>query len=124
MAKAVCVRCGLAKRRVLSTCRNCGFSPQIDSVALAKSIILSIERFEDGGDRQRYATELDGIGERLRAGGAVEYDPKEVDDLINDTAQAKRLPWWMGLKVFAMVMLSLWPGWLLLALAVWLWLHR
>lgn len=108
----------------MGRCRHCGLDPRPDPTNLARSIILSVDRFEDGSDRRRYATELDRIGETLRSGEQVEYDSQEVERLAHAVYQGKALPWWVGLKAFAMVMLWLSPLWLIIALAIWLWIHR
>lgn len=124
MATAICVRCGSEKRRTLARCRHCGLDPRSNLVHHAHSVILSIDRFEDGTDRLKYAAELDRIAATLRSGEGVEYDPREVERLTESIKQGKRIPWWVGLKAFALVMLWLSPLWLIIALAIWLWLRR
>jgi hypothetical protein len=124
VATAICIRCGFEKRRASSRCGHCGLNPRHDLHALAKSVILSVERFEDGTDRLRYASDLDKLGESLRSGGAVGYDSKEVERLAGSAKEGQTLAWWVGLKAFSMVMLWLAPLWLIVAVAVWLWLHR
>jgi hypothetical protein len=124
VAAAVCIRCGAQKRRALSRCRGCGLDPRSDTDHVVRSIILSVERYEDGSDRRRYETELDSIGATIRAGGVVPYDQREIDELVRSLRMARTLPWWVPLKALAMVALLLAPLWIIIALAVWLYFHH
>lgn len=87
MAKAICPRCGTPKKRPWKKCSNCGLDPAHDEDALVKSVYLSVERFEDGGDRRRYSKELDDLTVRIRAGESPSFDP----EVLNRLRKQKRL---------------------------------
>ena len=50
MAKSICFACGATKTSIAGACRRCGISPRGDAAALAKSLYLSIDRFDDPDD--------------------------------------------------------------------------
>jgi hypothetical protein len=85
---------------------------------MARSHILSLERYPDATDRKRYSTELDLIGARLRDGQAFVFDEAEVSRLSRLIKQLQEMTWWDNLKVFARAMWWLAPLWLIIAIAV------
>lgn len=87
------------------------------------SQLLSVERFDDGDARKQYERELELFAPRVRAGEAVPFDDAEVERAIQHVELGSSLPWWAGIKAFAMVMLWLAPLWLLIGVALWLWRH-
>lgn len=86
-ADALCARCGSAKRRPWRKCGQCGLDPSDDEELLVQSVYLSVERFEDGGDRRRYGKELDDLTVRIRAGESPSFDP----EVLNRLRKQKRL---------------------------------
>jgi hypothetical protein len=77
-ADALCARCGSAKRRPWRKCARCGLDPALDEELLVQSVYLSVERFEDGGERQRYRKELGELAQRMRAGERPAFDQREL----------------------------------------------
>lgn len=124
MAHAICLRCGTAKRRWDHACKACGFRPAGDARASAESLVLSVERFEDGTDRARYMTELDEIGERLRAGERPRLDEAEVGRALEIVKLRHGLRARHGCKGLALVLLYLSPLLLIIGGAILLYLRR
>ena len=77
--RARCIRCGNRKRASFSRCTRCGLKPQGEDVV--KSVYLSEERFEDDGDRERYARELDRVAANLEQGQPPFYIEAELERL-------------------------------------------
>lgn len=123
MPNAICLRCGKVKSRATACCKACAFDPREDKVALAKSILLSIDRYEDGTDRKRYAKELGAIGERISAGEQVPFDPQEVQRQVEIVDLGRSISWKHGVKGLAIVLLWLWPLWLIISVGMWLFFH-
>ena len=78
MAKSICFACGATKTSIAGACRRCGISPRGDAAALAKSLYLSIDRFDDPDEQSRYSHELDAIGDRIGRHEPVEFDESEL----------------------------------------------
>ena len=124
MANAICIQCGSAKRCSTSVCGKCRLDPRSDVRTLAQSGILSVERFEDASDREHDSRELDDRAARIRAGDPSPFDEAEIQRQVELIELGRSLPWWVGAKAFGMVTLWLAPLWAVIALALWLWLHR
>lgn len=75
--KAVCIRCGSAKRHAPDQCPKCGFAPRSND-DLAKSFILSATF--DVGDKTigRSAPELSRIAEAIKRGAPYDFSTPEV----------------------------------------------
>ncbi len=69
MTHAVCIKCGASKFGALTPCEQCHFVPT-ESRDCARSILLS--------DHHYPLFELDRIGEAIRAGRHIVYDPEEI----------------------------------------------
>lgn len=117
-AKAICVSCGAAKSGSAKPCDACGFDPGHDDIALAKSHILSVQRYADGTDRKRYADELEMLGARLRAGESLPFDAAEVARFAALIRRGRETSASDSFKMFARVMLKLAPLWLIVALGI------
>jgi hypothetical protein len=76
--RAVCIACGANKEDAWEPCDQCGLNPESDEGSLIKSVYLSVGRYEDEDDRERYATELLEIANRIRKGDVIEYLPTEL----------------------------------------------
>jgi len=124
VARAICLRCGAAKRQSTTACKSCGLDPRGDPRVVAQSHLLSIDRYEDGTDRKRYARELDDIADRIRAGEQVTFEESEIEREIEVIELGKRLTWRHGCRAFGLVMLWLAPLWLIIGVAIWLFLRR
>lgn len=92
MAKAICIACGHAKPRPWKACRKCGLDPSSDEMALAKSVYLSIGRFEDPAEQAKYEDELDQVGRDLSIGKVVHYDEKELARLVEQKKAVDSVP--------------------------------
>lgn len=117
-AKAICMSCGAAKAGSAKPCDACGFAPGHDDVALAKSHILSVERYRDGTDRKQYASELEVLGARIRAGESVSFDAAEVARFASLIRRGRETSAFDSFKMFARAMLSLAPLWIIVALGI------
>ena len=80
---------------------------------MARSFLLSIERYEDGSDREHYCRELSEIGERIQRGEQIQYDEMAVRREIRIIRLGQQATWRDALKMFFGSMLWLWPLWLL-----------
>lgn len=69
MTIALCTKCGAKKFGAFSPCEGCGFVPT-SYEERAKSVMLS--------DHHHTRAELDKIGESIKAGESVIFDPSEV----------------------------------------------
>jgi hypothetical protein len=86
MTVAVCIRCGRMKVGAFTPCLGCRFTPERPD-DLAKSVLLS--------DQVSDRAALETASERLKAGGAVEFDPRAVAEwtaAIQANPQDLRLP--------------------------------
>ncbi len=87
---------------------------------MARSFLLSVERYEDGTDRKRYRSELDEIGRRIQRGEQVTLDDADIQREIEIVRLGLQANWKDGLKAFFGVMLWLWPLWVLGLLGLYL----
>jgi hypothetical protein len=69
MTHAICIKCGASKFGALNPCKECLYAPD-SKEDCARSILLS--------DHHYSLFELDRIGEALRGGQRVLYDPAEI----------------------------------------------
>jgi hypothetical protein len=112
MPRAICMRCGSAKDVPFAYCQTCGFEPR-DDADLAKSVYLSLGRFEDAEERSRYAAQLTDASATLRAGTAMQYVPAELERLTEQLRLVRSVPpsaaWGAVGRLFfpALVLLSL-----------------
>ena len=118
MARAVCIRCGASKRSPVSKCSSCTFDPRGDVEAMARSFLLSVERYEDGTERKRYRGELDEIGRRIQRGEDVVLDAVDLRREIRIVRLGQQANWKDALRAFFGVMLWLWPLWVLALLGL------
>ena len=81
MPKAICIKCGTAKKKAYHECPMCAFDPKSDHMSLVKSVYLSVWRYESPKEQGAYAIELDDIGEKLGKGDQVEFDSAELEHL-------------------------------------------
>ncbi len=115
MAKAICLRCGGAKRRPWQTCRRCGFTPETDPEDLIKSVYLSVGRFDDADRSTVYEAELEALAGVIRAGQPLEFDPEELARLREQKRVVESIPM---AAVWGAVFRFLLPGFALLAVLV------
>jgi len=92
MIHSICPRCGTPKRKPGKKCGHCGLDPDQVEEALVKSVYLSIERFEDGDDRQRYGEVLRDLSARMRAGESPEFDASVLDELRKQRRLVSSVP--------------------------------
>lgn len=77
MATAICLQCGAKKRKPYAECARCGYQPH-DDKSLIRSVYLSIHRYEDPQEQDRYADELDVIAERLATSQGYDFDEGDL----------------------------------------------
>jgi hypothetical protein len=70
--------CGSPKRFITNPCPTCGFSPLGDPAAVAKSVYLSVNRFDDFDEQTRWSGELEAIGQQIGRHQSFEFDPAEL----------------------------------------------
>jgi hypothetical protein len=87
---------------------------------MARSFLLSVERYEDGTNRKRYRIELDEIGRRIQRGDQVALDEADIQREVEIVRLGKQANWRDGLRAFFGVMLWLWPLWALGLLGLYL----
>lgn len=92
MVNALCTRCGTPKKKPWKRCSSCGLDPTQDEDVLVKSVYLSVERFEDGDDRRRYAKELDDLAVRMRAGEKPDFEPAALEKLRKQKRLVESVP--------------------------------
>ena len=131
MADAICFKCGFTKRNWDAKCRKCGFSPINDTESMAKSYILSIDRYDEGNapeDRMKIRDfeedELDEIGEKIRRGEHYKFDPEEVRQVAQVFELAKQANWKDAVKMFLGLMWWLAPLWIIIAIGLILFFSR
>ncbi len=78
MAESICIKCGSEKTAPWRKCRSCAFQPVEGSAELAKSVYLSLGRYEEGEERREYAIQLNALADTIRSGKALEYDETEL----------------------------------------------
>lgn len=120
MLRAICVSCGQAKKRPSVKCKACQFDPAGDDAALVRSVYLSAERLDGPHEQAAYARELAILQKCIRSGGALDFDPQELERLANQLrplrAVPSRAPWLGLIRLFAPAVLIL----TVVAGAVWL----
>lgn len=71
---------------------------------MAKSIIMSISRYDDGDERKRYAKELEDLSGALRRGEEPRYDEAELSRLLEEKKVLEQVPmrsvWGAVLRTF------------------------
>jgi hypothetical protein len=83
LERAVCIRCGLLKKRTFATCPRCGLGPTSDNETQAKSIRLSTRyQFEDGEFQS--VEKLRSISESIEAGRPYEFRREEIAALLQE----------------------------------------
>lgn len=92
MAKAICVNCGAKKSAPWKPCKACGLDPQGDEELLLRSVYLSLGRFEDETDQERYGQELDKIGRAIAGGEAFLFEPGELTRLRSQLRAFQQIP--------------------------------
>ena len=92
MPKAICPACGQARAKPWLVCKGCGLDPSQDDELLIRSVYLSVDRFEDGSDRARYAKELEGIAKRLSECAEYSYDTDEIERLRKQKLAISSVP--------------------------------
>jgi hypothetical protein len=93
MVHALCPRCGASKKRPWRKCASCGLDPKADEDALVESVYLSVERFDEGDDRKRYAKELDELAVRMRAGERPAFDARAIARLRRQKRLVESVPY-------------------------------
>jgi hypothetical protein len=85
MTVAVCIRCGTIKFGALSTCEQCGFTPDHKDKAQAKLCLMLSDHFNS-------VEELEKIGKDIAEGAKIEvYDSATVEQAIKDYNRAVEL---------------------------------
>jgi hypothetical protein len=82
MTYSICIHCGGEKKRPVSKCSNCGFEPVSDEDK-AKALIFSLDYEIDGEYRGKTKEELKAISVELRSGSSYEFDPLEVQAVVD-----------------------------------------
>lgn len=81
MPKAICLRCGQAKRAPWQVCLDCKFDPNGDAESLIKSVYLSAGRFDDNDAIKKYETVLEQFSQKIKNGKEISFDPSDLDRL-------------------------------------------
>jgi hypothetical protein len=79
--KAICLKCGDWKPAPYTRCSNCGFQPKPGSHDEIKSVYLSVGRFENLEEQERYLVELERTSESLQKGESPKFDLQELERL-------------------------------------------
>jgi hypothetical protein len=105
MATALCLRCGHNKPAPRKKCKRCGFDPTIgNDDALVRSVYLSVGRFTEAAETERYAVELDQIRADIEGGKQPTFDNTELARLRAQMSAFKEVPlsavWGALLRLF------------------------
>jgi hypothetical protein len=74
---AICLQCGATKKEPYAQCDECGFQPT-DDESLAKSVYLSLGRYDTPAEQSRYEYELKRLANELRSGREIEFDGEDL----------------------------------------------
>ncbi len=85
METAVCIECGLVKKKVERVCPRCSFDPMRDVEAHAKSIRLS-SRYREANMEHLDSTVLREISQRIENGEKFTFDAGEINELLQEKA--------------------------------------
>jgi uncharacterized membrane protein YvbJ len=80
MTLAICLKCGHEKSGALAVCPACGYEPGGDSVAQAKSLLLS--------DQHTMPDELHAAGAVIRSGGTPSFDQARLVSMLRELRRA------------------------------------
>ena len=105
MAEAICLRCGNRKKAPWERCKRCGYDPTAnDEESLVKSVYLSVGRFADLTDKERYRKELDQIAGDIERGDHPVFIESELVRLRAQRITTERIPssaaWGAVLRLF------------------------
>jgi len=127
MARAICIHCGAEKRAWASRCPTCIFDPRDDKEAMAKSYILSMDRYDVGSDPSEWMglpefdeQALDEIGSRIRMGNCYEFRQEDVRLVVEALVVVEEMTWKVSLKAFLAVIWWLAPLWIVIAIGAFL----
>ncbi len=85
MEIAVCIECGLVKKKVERICPRCGFDPMRDAEAHAKSIRLS-SRYREANMEHLDSSALREIAQRIENGEKFAFKTDEISELLQEKA--------------------------------------
>ncbi|MFM8572754.1 MAG: hypothetical protein ACKOAU_14265 [Pirellula sp.] len=77
---AVCLKCGKSKDAPYKRCSECGFKPADDD-SMAKSVYLSLGRFDTRAEQSTYEYELRELATEIRSGHETAFDQVDMDRL-------------------------------------------
>lgn len=89
--RAICIRCGHEKSRLLGRCRVCGFVPRNEEDK-ARALILSLDYEIDGEYRGKSKEELQALGAAIRSGHPYAFDEDEVRAVIAYARKVLSIP--------------------------------
>jgi hypothetical protein len=105
MGTAVCIHCGALKGSPFDDCPHCHFNPQGCHRAMAQSLILSSEYYDDDEDRRPSKEELTNASLTIKAGGMIDWDERELARLIDEqrVLQKEGSPSWLRIALLLLV---------------------
>jgi len=85
--EAICLECGRWKSAPFAGCSACGFVPKPGSDDELKSVYLSLGRYDNGGEREKYRAQLCEMAGTIASGGSISFDAKEIARLSEQRNQ-------------------------------------
>ena len=117
MTLAICIRCGSEKIGALTPCSHCGFAPENDRHAQAKSLLYC--------DRHMTPEQLRAVGEALRGGAAPSFDEVALASLVSELERHSGAPSPpIGCRIFVWSLLAVMVALLVFVITVFLRLRR
>ena len=107
MVFSVCMSCGHEKKAPYKKCPSCGFDPAKDEADMVKSVYLSLGRYDNEDEQERYCQELQCISAALARGEQISYEEEELKRLKAQKKEVESVKLW---RVWLYVFWAFLPG--------------
>ena len=103
---SICIKCGKEKETPSDICPHCYNAPSSEARELARHYYLSVDRFTEPEDKEKYYHELLRISKDIRSGNEPRFDLDELDRLAAELkANETNLPirHYIGMILFILI---------------------